>query len=87
MSIIADGDAPSWAHDVARQASTDIDRLRDRIAALEAGYSLTTVTVATLPIVGSGFPWVVVSDEVGGAIAAYDDGTNWRRTSDGAVVS
>lgn len=28
-----------------------------------------------------------VSDEVGGAQPAYSDGTNWRRYSDGAVVS
>lgn len=32
-----------------------------------------------------GLIWV--SDETGGASPAYCDGTNWRRFSDGAVVS
>ena len=30
---------------------------------------------------------IYVSDEVGGAIPAFSDGTNWRRVSDRAIVS
>jgi hypothetical protein len=30
---------------------------------------------------------IIVSDEVGGRTLATSDGTNWRRVSDGAVVS
>jgi hypothetical protein len=30
---------------------------------------------------------IYVSDEAGGAIPAFSDGTNWRRVTDRAVVS
>lgn len=45
-------------------------------------------TVATLPTASS---WesgtIYVSDEVGGAVLAFSDGTNWRRVTDRAIVS
>jgi hypothetical protein len=46
-------------------------------------------TVATLPgASGSGAgAMIYVSDEVGGAVIAFSDGTNWRRVTDRAVVS
>lgn len=46
-------------------------------------------TVATLPSAsGNGAGAIIyVSDETGGAITAFSDGTNWRRHSDRAIVS
>lgn len=41
---------------------------------------------ASLPTATAG-RLIHVSDEVGGAQLAYSDGSNWRRISDGAVVS
>ncbi|MDQ2090061.1 DUF2793 domain-containing protein [Marimonas arenosa] len=48
-----------------------------------AGY-----TVATLPA-ASAMPWAIigVSDETGGAVLAFSDGSDWRRVTDRAVVS
>ncbi|MEZ5714816.1 MAG: DUF2793 domain-containing protein [Paracoccaceae bacterium] len=45
-------------------------------------------TVATLPS-ASAMPWAIigVSDESGGAVLAFSDGTDWRRVTDRAVVS
>jgi hypothetical protein len=43
-------------------------------------------TIATLPSAVTGGN-IYVSDETGGAIPAFSDGTNWRRYSDRAVVS
>ena len=47
-----------------------------------------TFTVAGLP---SASDWlrclIYVSDETGGAVVAFSDGTNWRRVTDRAVVS
>tara|TARA_R110002153_G_scaffold274298_2_gene448194 strand:+ start:13298 stop:13558 length:261 start_codon:yes stop_codon:yes gene_type:complete len=37
------------------------------------------------PDIGRGL--VYISDEVGGAVPAFADGTNWRRVTDRAVVS
>lgn len=36
---------------------------------------------------GAAARFVFVTDEAGGPTPAYSDGTDWRRTSDGAVVS
>jgi hypothetical protein len=44
-------------------------------------------TVATLPDAGGDFRLIYVSDEAGGAVVAFNDGTNWRRVTDRAVVS
>ena len=45
-------------------------------------------TVASLPSAGSiAGAMVYVSDESGGAVMAFSDGTNWRRVTDRAVVS
>lgn len=50
--------------------------------------TLPSYTVATLP---SAARWeagmIYVSDETGGAVPAFSDGTDWRRVTDRAVVS
>lgn len=48
---------------------------------------MMSVTVATLPNPSPAGRWVFVSDEAGGAVPAFSDGTNWRRVTDRAVVS
>ena len=49
---------------------------------------LKSFTVAGLPVASL---WtgalVYVSNEAGGAVPAFSDGTSWRRTTDRAVVS
>jgi hypothetical protein len=53
---------------------------------IEGVAKVKSYTVATVPtaVVGG---IIYVSDETGGATLAFSDGTNWRRTSDLAVVS
>lgn len=50
---------------------------------------LPSYTVAGLPTAASAGAGatVFVSDETGGAVTAFSDGTNWRRSTDRAVVS
>ena len=51
---------------------------------VESGeYTVSTLDAATL-FTGR---TVFVSDETGGAVVAYSDGTNWRRVTDRAIVS
>ncbi len=45
------------------------------------------VTLAELPSVTPAGRLVVVSNEAGGSVLAFTDGTNWRRSTDRAVVS
>ena len=48
---------------------------------------LTSYTVATLPVATTAAGLIFVSDETGGAVPTFSDGTNWRRVTDRAVVS
>ena len=50
---------------------------------------LPSYTVATVPsasAAGAGAS-IYVSDETGGAVPAFSDGTNWRRVTDRAVIA
>jgi hypothetical protein len=48
---------------------------------------LRPFTVATLPSPALPYKQIMVTDETGGPIPAFNDGTNWRRCSDRAIVS
>jgi len=49
---------------------------------------LKSYTVATVPAAASWTAGMIyVTDETGGAIPAFSDGTNWRRVSDRAIIS
>ena len=47
---------------------------------------LTSYTVTTLPSAATAGGLIFVSDETGGAVPAFSDGTNWRRVTDRAIV-
>lgn len=47
---------------------------------------LPSYTVATVPAQQTG-AMIYVTDETGGAVPAFSDGTDWRRVTDRAVVS
>ena len=48
---------------------------------------LPSYTVSALPSVPPDPGMIFVSDEAGGAVPAFSDGTNWRRCTDRAIVS
>lgn len=48
---------------------------------------LRSYTVATLPSASVAGKEIYVSNESGGAVPAFSDGTNWRRVTDRAIVS
>lgn len=48
---------------------------------------LTSYTALTLPTVTATPGLIFVTDETGGAVPAFSDGTNWRRVTDRAIVS
>ena len=51
------------------------------------GPTSDSYTVATVPSATQQGQMIYVSDETGGAVMAFSDGTNWRRITDRAVVS
>ena len=64
-------------------------RINDLIENLGgAAVRLPTYTVATVPTAAEWTNSIIyVSDESGGAVTAFSDGTNWRRTTDRAIIS
>jgi len=48
---------------------------------------LTAYVVASLPDATTAGGLIFVSDETGGAVPAFSDGTNWRRVTDRVIVS
>jgi hypothetical protein len=49
--------------------------------------TLPSYTVAKAPSDGRAGQMIFVTNEAGGAVPAFHDGTNWRRVTDRAVIS
>jgi hypothetical protein len=60
--------------------------LNDMVTAINAP-SLPSYTVTTLPSATTAGQMIYVSNESGGAVMAFSDGTNWLRVTDRAIVS
>ena len=62
---------------------------QDQSAKFLGQVQFPSFTVATLPSVsvpGAG-SMIFVTDDAGGAVPAFSDGTNWRRVTDRLVVA
>ncbi|SKC53424.1 beta strand repeat-containing protein [Ohtaekwangia koreensis] len=69
-------------------ATTDGQSLRRVGGVLGFGNASTvSFTVGTLPSAATAGQMIYVSDESGGAVIAFSDGSNWRRVTDRAIVS
>lgn len=69
-------DMPQWALNLA----DDIERL-------ETERGLPVHSKNNLPKAGSSNHLILVADATGGRVPAYSDKTNWRRVTDGTIVS
>jgi len=58
-----------------------------RLAALEATPPLPAYTVSTVPAASPAGRQIFVTNESGGAVPAFSDGSDWRRVTDRAVIS
>jgi len=87
-----------WAVDLHRQTEDAIEGLQDNVRTTDQPMLLPPATVAQLNATNpakfkatkprnGGCSMVYCTDETGGAIPAYSDGTNWKRVTDGATVS
>lgn len=80
--LTSDGSVPSWAASSGAGAIVRADK-----PTFTGPPTLPSYTVATLPSASPAFQTIGVSDESGGAVLAFSDGTNWRRVTDRAIVS
>jgi hypothetical protein len=65
----------------------DTVEVQNKYAADRRRVQLISYTVATLPSATNVGQIIYVSDETGGAVIAFSDGTNWRRVTDRAIVA
>lgn len=87
----------SWATTLIQQLSSELRehafRINNTIAAdgtegAVAPTPLKSYVKASLPDAATYENYmIIVSDDVGGLTPAFSDGTDWRRTSDRAVIS
>lgn len=53
----------------------------------ENAFEMDPFPKASLPSAALPYRLIIVTDEVGGLVPAFNDGTNWRRVTDRAIVS
>jgi hypothetical protein len=71
-----------------RDMRTTVDGLSTTVAALSVAVGLPSYTVAGVPAAGDHEGALIyVSDEAGGPVPAYSDGTDWLRVDDGTIIS
>lgn len=82
MKLVVPASAEAWLFRIFRDIEVALGGPQD------VPLRLKSYTVAGLPGAAA---WkggmIIVSNEVGGEIPAWSDGTNWRRVSDRAIVS
>jgi hypothetical protein len=79
--------SPAGIQQWARQLSQQVERLMNGIVADINASPVRAYTVDTLPSPTETKRIIYVIDETGGAVLAFNDGTDWRRVTDRAVVS
>lgn len=77
----------AWASRVVQLLNPMLVELQAAFTRQGSAHQMPTHTVATLPAADLPSRHIFVSDETGGAVPAFNDGTNWRRVTDRAVVS
>lgn len=77
QKVVAESNLQLFFDDIMERLNTHL--LGGRVA-------LPSYTVATLPSATT-IGLIFVTDETGGAVPAFSDGTNWRRVTDRAIVS
>jgi len=80
-------DWPQWAIQVVRVLQPFMSEVQAAFTRQGVAHQMPTYTVSTLPDAALPCRWIYVSDETGGATPAFNDGSDWRRASDRAVVS
>ena len=79
--------SPTGIQQWARQLSQQVEKVLNGLVADINASPVRAYTVATLPSPTETKRVILVLDETGGAVLAFNDGTDWRRVTDRAVVA
>lgn len=80
-------DVSAWAAELNRVLEVTVSNILQTKQTTGAIHRLPSFEVADLPSAAPAGQMIYVSDETGGAVVAYSDGTDWRRVTDRTVVS
>jgi hypothetical protein len=81
------GEWSAWAIELIRFLQPWIGRIESEKFSQGQILRIASFTVADLPDAATPGRVIYVSDETGGAVLAFSDGTNWRRVTDRLVVA
>lgn len=85
--LLAERNLLQWANDVVRTVELQFTKAELTKQTVGGIMRLPIYAKAALPPVDPAGQMIYVSDETGGAVPAFSDGTNWRRVTDRAVVA
>lgn len=76
----------AWTNRTIAQLAADLSSAFASLS-VSGSVQIGSFTVAGLPVANPAGQIAFASNEAGGAVLAFSDGTNWRRVTDRAVVS
>ena len=79
--------SPAGIQQWARQLSQQVEKVLNGLVADINASPVRAYTVSTLPSPTETKRIILVLDETGGAVLAFNDGTDWRRVTDRAIVN
>lgn len=79
--------SPAAIQQWARQLSQQVEKALNGLVADINASPVRAYTVSTLPSPTETKRIILVLDETGGAVLAFNDGTDWCRVTDRAIVS
>lgn len=79
--------SPAAIQQWARQLSQQVERVLNGLVADINASPVRAYTVSTLPSPIETKRIILVLNETGGAVLAFNDGVDWRRVTDRAIVS
>jgi hypothetical protein len=85
--LLAERNIMSWANDMVRNIEVTFGRIENTKATIGNIVRLPRYAKAALPPVDPEGQLIYVTDDTGGAVPAFSDGTNWRRVTDRAVIA
>ena len=87
MTIVTQPVGPAVLVDERGQATPELQTFFDDITLASGVKQLEVFEVANLPNASPSGRFLFVTDEVGGVVPAFSDGSNWRRCTDRTIVS
>lgn len=85
--LLSERNLTQWANDIVRSVEVSFARTENTKQTIGNILRLPRYAKAALPPVDPEGQMIYVTDDTGGAVPAFSDGTNWRRVTDRAIIA